>query len=504
MTNDFAQGQARPRGPAAARLPARGAVAAMGFGVLLASGSALAQPKPPARSAAATPVTATTTSTALPGQPRTLEQALGAAYSTNPTLLTERAKLRSVDEGVPQALSGWRPTVTLGATAGYINGNLHQGPTNLGVNRPIGTAQATLTQPLYTGGKTAANLHKAQNSVLAERATLLNTEQTVFANVVNAYVTVIENQQLLALNNSNVAVLQRQLQATNDRFRVGEITRTDVAQAEAALASAVAQQHTAQGNLEAARAQYRQYVGFDAIDLVPPQPVALPIKAQRDATEMAQANNPLVIAAAFNNAASKDAIDVAFAGLMPTVSMQGTAFRQDNSQERNTRSTGEEVLLSLSVPLYQGGSEYSAIRQARQGEQQTRKALDDQRRQAAQQAASAWENLIAARQTIVSDQASIRANEIAVDGVQREALLGSRTTLDVLNAQQTLLQARTVLVQNLASLVTDSYAVAQAIGRLTAHDLNLQVNYYDETAYYKEVRNRLFGTGDQATNQPGR
>ena len=473
--------------------PTLGAASAFSLAVLLASGTALAQ-------APAQPAARAGTAVA----PHTMADALASAYATNPTLLTERARLRATDEDVPQALAGWRPTVTLSGSAGYINGSEHEDHVALGENRDVLNEQATVTQPLYTGGKTAAQLHRAENSVLAERATLINTEQTVFANVINSYVTVIENQQLVALNNSNVQVLQRQLQATNDRFRVGEITRTDVAQAEASLASAVAQQATAVGNLAASRAAYLQFVGFDPDNLVPPQPLALPIKSQGEATQMAQVNNPAVISAAFSNAASKDAIDVAFAALLPTVAVQGEAFRNDNSQARAIRSTGQEVLLTLSVPIYQGGSEYAAVRQARQTEQQTRKTLDDQRRQATQQAANAWQNLIAARSTIISDQAAIRANEIAVDGVEREALLGSRTTLDVLNAEQTLLQARTTLVQNLAALVTDSYAVAQAIGRLTAHDLNLPVNYYDETAYYKEVRNRLLGTQDYATGQPGR
>jgi outer membrane protein len=438
-------------------------------------------------------------------QPRTLADALAAAYSTNPTLLTERARLRATDENVPQALAGWRPTVTLSGSVGYLgNSSLQQGPVSLGTNRDLLNEQAQISQPLYTGGKTSANVHKAENQVLSERATLINTEQTVFYNTVNAFVTVIEDQELVALQVSNVQVLTRQLQATNDRFRVGEITRTDVAQAEASLASAVAQQRTAEGTLAAARASYREYVGYDAVNLVPPQPLALPIKSEKEANDLAAVNNPNVIAAAFSDAAARDAVDVAFAALMPTVSLQGIATRQDNSTERDTRSSGEEVLLSLTVPIYQGGSEYSAVRQARQSEQQARKTLDDQRRQAVQAASQAWENLVASRSTIVSDQAAIRADEIALDGVEREALLGSRTTLDVLNAEQTLLQARTTLVQNLASLVIYSFQVAQATGRLTAHDLNLPVNYYDETAYYKAVRNRLFGTNDYATTQPGR
>jgi outer membrane protein len=189
---------------------------------------------------------------------------------------------------------------------------------------------------------------------------------------------------------------------------------------------------------------------------------------------------------------------------MPQLSLQASAFRNDNSQQPNTRVVGQEIVANLSIPIYQGGSEYSTIRQARQTEQQTRKVVDQQRRTAVQQAAQAWETLVAARATITSTREQIRANEIALQGVEREALLGSRTTLDVLNAQQTLLNSQVTLVQNLANLVLDSYSLAAAIGRLTARDLNLPVNYYDETAYYRAVRNKLWGTGDEATNQPGR
>ncbi len=449
--------------------------------------------------------------TAPTGVPHTLAEALAATYSYQPALQAERAKLRATDEGVPQALAGWRPTVILGAGLGYGSGESRAYSTTIGhylntpLQRQIGQAQATVTQPVYTGGKVQATLNHAKNSDMAERANLIVQEQTSFTDTVNAYVGVIQAQQLLALNINNEQVLAKQLQATNDRFRVGEITRTDVAQAEAALAGATAQRETAEGNLQTARATYQRVVGFQApSDLVEPQPLRLPIKSEHDAAVLASANNPSVINALFTDAAAKDAIDVAFSQLMPQVSVQGQLFQQNNTGARSTDSNGYEILANLSVPIYQGGSEYSAVRQARQSEQQTKKMVDDARRAAVQSAVAAWDTLVAARATAESTRAQIRANEVALEGVEREAIVGSRTTLDVLNAQQALLQSQTLLVQALAQLITASYGVAAAVGRLTAHDLALPVPLYDETAYFNAVKNKWFGLGDYATDQPGR
>ena len=443
-------------------------------------------------------------------QPRTLQEALASAYSNNPTLQGSRAQLRATDEGVPQALSGWRPTVVVGAGYGYGFGTVRTNGTERSPgaagrnNRDITTVTPTVTQPLYRGGQTRANINQADNRVFAQRGRLIATEQQVFTDVINAYVNVIQTQQLLQLNINNEQVLSRQLQATNDRFRVGEITRTDVAQAEAALAGARATRQTSEGNLQTARANYRRFVGELPDQLIEPQPIKLPIKNQIEATQLAAQNNPSVIAALFDNAASRDAIDVAFSQLMPQLSLQVQGGLTNGQQVAGQSTLGATVLLNASVPLYQGGAEYSRVRQARQTEQQSRKTVDDVRRQAVQQAAQAWETLVAARSTIESTRAQIRANQIALEGVQREAIVGSRTTLDVLNAEQALLNSRVTLVQNLSSLVTASYTVASAIGRLTARDLNLNVPLYDETAYYTAVRQRLFGTGDYALGQPGR
>jgi outer membrane protein len=442
--------------------------------------------------------------------PHTLSEALAATYATQPALQAERAKLRATDENVPAALSGWRPTVVMAGSAGYGDGIARAflpgfGNTVVQTDRLIATAQATITQNLYTGGKTEASINRAKNQVMAERATLLAQEQNSFTNVISAYVGVIQDQQLLDLQINNEQVLAKQLQATNDRFRVGEITRTDVAQAEAALEGAKATRETAEGTLQTARATYMQIVGLmPPPDLVQPQPLNLPVHGENDAASLAARNNPNVVTALFNDAAAKDAVDIAFSALLPQVSLQGQTFQQNNASERSANTNGYQIVAQVSLPIYQGGSEYSAVRQARQSQQQTQRLIDDAKRTAVQNAVQAWDTLIAAKASADSTRAQIRANEVALEGTEREAIVGSRTTLDVLNATQLLLQSRTTLVQNLAQVITASYAVAAAIGRLTARDLHLPVPLYDDTAYYQAVKDRWVGLGDYATDQPGR
>ena len=442
-------------------------------------------------------------------QPHTLQEALAAAYSNNPTLLAARAALRAVDEGVPQALAGWRPTVTFqgqfgGGVGAYASGLTSGTKTFLEDNKPQYAATATITQPIYRGGRTEATTHAAENRVLSQRGRLIATEQLVFTNVITDFTNVIQTEQLLQLDINQEQVLTRQLQATNDRFRVGEITRTDVAQAEAALAGARSTRQTAEGNVQTARAAFQRDVGFLPDRLVAPQPLALPLKSAAEASRIAAANNPTLIYTMFDAAASKDAVDQAFSTILPQVSATGTVLQSNNTGLTDSTTKSAVAVVTVTVPIYQGGAEYSAVRQARQTEQQSRKTVDDTRRQVIQAALSSWETLVAARAAIDSTRAAIRANEIALEGTQREAIVGSRTTLDVLNAEQTLLQSRSQLIQNLAQLITSSYGVAAAIGRLTAKDLNLNVPLYDDTAYYVAVHDRLFGTGDYELSQPGR
>ncbi len=452
--------------------------------------------------------------------PHTLAEALGIAYETNPQLTGERAHLRSTDENVPTALAGWRPTVAITASYGYGAGRYVQTSTSPSIfnpnqettttsatknNRQESSEQATITQYLYRGGRTTSTTHEAVNSVYAERARLLAEEETVFSDTVNAYVGVVEDIQLLALDRANEQVLGDELRAIGDRFRVGELTRTDVAQAQAALAAAIATRQTAEGTLQTARATFVRQVGvMPPNDLADPQPLRLPVKSETEASDLAAQNNPTVIAALFNEAQLRDAVDVAFSALAPTLSVQGSAFQQKGQSLARTDTYGASAILSLSVPIYQGGAEYAAIRQARQNYLQAVRQTEDARRAAREQAVQAWDTLVAARASIASSRIAVRSSEIALEGVEREALVGSATTQDVLIQQQNVLSAQITLAQNVTSVVTASYGVISAIGRLTARDMALNVPLYDETAYYKAVRDRLWGTGDHALNQPGR
>jgi outer membrane protein len=459
---------------------------------------------------------------ALPVQAQTLQEALSYAYSNNPTLLTARAQLRATDENVPQALAGWRPTVTASTSAGFVdqhNRSLGITPITSGPDfgrqyysqngsaaltshthqdRTLWSSTVTATQPIYRGGRTVASVRRAENQVFGQRARLMATEQQVFGDSVSAYVSVVLNQELLRLNINNEQVLTEQLRATNERFRVGEITRTDVAQAEARLAGAKANRQQAEGNLSTARATFMRLIGIAAQRLTAPQPLRQPVRSAEEASQMAAINNPNVVAALFDESAARDNIDIQVSALLPQLSAQTQGFRSDNASANHTRLTGAQATLNLSVPIYQGGAEYAAVRQSRQQAQQARSVVDDQRRQVMQQAASAWATLASARAQVESTRVQIRANEVALDGVQREAIVGSRTTLEVLNAEQELLNSRTSLMQALANVVSASYSVAAAVGRLNAIDLALPVQLYDARAYYAAVRDRWFGLGDYA------
>jgi outer membrane protein len=465
---------------------------------------------------------ASTIATDLPDTvPHTLAESLGIAYETNPQLTGERAHLRSTDENVPTALAGWRPTIAITASVGYGAGRYDETslaanplnpfgpqvltPTSLKNNRVESSEQATLTQYIYHGGHTTSATHEAVNSVYSERARLIAEEETVFTDTVNAYVTLVEDLQLLALDRANEQVLGDELRAISDRFRVGELTRTDVAQAQAALAAAIATRQTAEGTLQTARATFVRQVGvMPPNDLADPQPLRLPVKSETEASDVAAQNNPSVIAALFNEAELRDAVDVAFSNLAPTLSVQASAFQNSGQSLSRTDTYGGQAILNLTVPIYQGGSEYAAIRQARQNYLQAVRQTEDARRAAREQAVQAWDTLVAARASIASSRIAVRASQIALEGVEREALVGSATTQDVLIQQQNLLSAQITLVQNVTSVVTASYGVISAIGRLTARDLGLNVPLYDETAYYNAVRDRLWGTGDHAIRQPGR
>ncbi|MFZ4409298.1 MAG: TolC family outer membrane protein, partial [Paracraurococcus sp.] len=374
---------------------------------------------------------------------QTLTEALARAYGTHPALQQLRAQLRQVDENVPQALSGWRPTVGVSVSGGGQDSRsralvrsfdiealdfVSRGVTRH-TERQLLTSQLTVTQPLFRGGRTVAGTRRAENLVLAQRARLLSQEQQVLGDSVSAFVNVILSQELLRLRVNNEQVLSEQLRATNERFRVGEITRTDVAQAESRLAQARALRSQAEGDLQTSRASYLRQIGTAPGQLVAPQPLRPPVANAQEAAAAAATNNPAVIAQMFEEAAARDAVAIQISNLQPQLSLQGQAFRFDNPNTQHTRLTGAQILAQLTFPLYQGGAEYAVVRQARQAATTARQQTEDQRREVSRVATQAWEQLQSARAQVESQRAAIRSSEIALDGVQREAIVGSRTTL---------------------------------------------------------------------------
>lgn len=452
--------------------------------------------------------------------PHTLEEALSTAYLTNPELQQERATLRSTDEGVSVAHAGWRPSITTNLSGSITKGTsqgvsqspvgnnnqLYQSTSMQTANGLLGySAGVTISQPIYQGGKTTAQTHSAVNKVMAERAKLLAMEQQVFSKVIEAYVSVVQDQQLLQININNEKILAEQVKATHQRYTLGEVTRTDAAQAEAALAAARAQRQTAEGQLRSAEASYTQVVGIaPPPNLKPPQPLILPVKTEQEAIAQAASNHPDVISALFVEAAQKDDVNVAISELMPKISASLQYQRMKNQGVGENVQDQKMGMLQMNLPIYQGGSEYAKIREAKQQVQAAHRQVSVQRRTAMQLASTNWQKLMAAKASISSNRAAIASNIIALAGVEKQAVVGTSTTLEMLQQQQTLLNSQTTLIQNLSTMVTASYSIASAIGRLTAQDLKLNVPHYDYTAYYNAVKNRWWGMSDHAQDQPGR
>src|SRR5215207_4067317 len=438
---------------------------------------------------------------ALPAAAQTLTEAFAYAYNNNPQLLAQRAALRATDETVPQALANWRRTVTFNAQAGFNR-------TGVGTTNPDGThaptqfesfvprsMQVQANQPIYRGGRTEAQTRQAINTVQAARAQTLAIETTVFQSVAQFYLDVVRDQTLVEVARNNEQVLRKQLQATQDRFRVGEVTRTDVAQAESSLAQATAQRITAEGNLEVSRANFARVVGHPPGRLVIPRERPVLPATREEAIAVAAGNNPNVIAASFTELAARDNVDLVRGQLLPQISIVGTASRSfsANFQQQNSRIDSAAVVAQMTMPLYEGGAVYSQTRQAEQTVGQRRSQVDDARRAAVQAATQAWETLVAARSSIASFGAAVRAAQIALEGTQQEALVGSRTVLDVLIAEQRLFttQSRLVTAQHDAALA--EYNLTAALGRLIAPEMKLPIKLYDMESHYKLVKDKWFG-----------
>jgi TolC family type I secretion outer membrane protein len=430
----------------------------------------------------------------------TFREALGSAYLNNPTLQSRRAELRATDENVPQALSGWRPTVQATGSAGVnrVDRNI-----TTGAGQPAGaqnryprTVDLSIVQPLYRGGRTTASVERAENEVLAARANLLVAEQDILLEAGTAYMNVLRDTAVVELNINNERVIQRQLEATRDRFEVGEVTRTDVSQAEARLALAIADRRLAEGELEASRAAYERIIGNPPQNLEQPPPVLDLPESKSAAIDSAARGSHSVAAAVFQHRAAEKTVRTIEGELLPTVNVRGRAAHDRDVIARDGRQNTYALMAELNVPLYQAGAVSSRVRQAKQLASQRLVQIEGARRAAAEDAARSWEGVLTTRARIESLETSIAAQEVALEGVEQEALVGTRTVLDVLDAEQELLDARVNLVRARRDEIVASLGLAQAIGRLTADALDLGVPRYDFEAYYREVRGKWFGLGD--------
>ncbi|WP_225771491.1 TolC family outer membrane protein [Inquilinus sp. Marseille-Q2685] len=462
-----------------------------------------------------------------PASAQSMTEALASAYATNPDLAADIANLKAVNEGVAQALSGYRPNVSASASISsqFTNTTSDNVPTSGGIIdqlQPSGqrgdplngggregywhevnpaTLGITITQNVYNGGQTEAAVNQAENTVMATRAVVQTTEQTVLLDAATAYADVVQAQAALDVQRTTEAVLRRQLQAPQDRFKAGEVTRTDVSQAEASLASATAGRIEAEGTLRASRATFERFIGQPPGTLeTPAVPAGLPTSMQ-DAPPKAQANYPGIVAAVFTERAAADNIDLQFGALLPQLSLQARIQRQYSTVSHPKSSSGAQnridsaaIVAQLTIPLYSQGNQESLVRQARYTHGQRRIQIESQRRTAIQGAVQAWQALVTARAAIKSFQAAVKAEQLAVEGLQQEAQVGSRTVLDVLTEQQNLLEAQLSLVQARRNEVVAGYQLRNAIGTLTAQDMGLPVKVYDPEPDYQKTRARWFGT----------
>ena len=463
----------------------------------------------------------------------TLKEALTAAYLFNPTLKAARSQLRANDNQVSIAKSGYRPTISSNFQSGWddLRTKLRalafpsaslplcapavapgapctpntSVPLSSFTNSQVGNgpssprmAQITATETIFDGFRTYNNIKGAEALVEAGREDLRNAEITVLLNAATAYMNVVRDAAIVKLRQNNVRVLSEQLRATQDRFKVGEVTRTDVAQAQSGLAQSQADLSIAQGTLYGDQALFAQYIGHPAANLRDPGPPTrlLPTTLQ-GAIDIAESEGPGVLGAIFRERAQQHQVKAVKGQLLPTLTANASQtwanqpFGAPNiAYEAETRVYGQ-----LTVPLYEAGSVSAQIRQAIETLSQYRQQIDEQRELARSNVSSQWGLVIAAKGNVSAGKAAVEATKIALEGVREEERVGQRTILDVLNSAQNYLNAQVNLVSFQRDLVVASYGVLAYIGRLTAYDISLEAELYDPARYYGEVKDAWYGWG---------
>lgn len=429
-----------------------------------------------------------------------LSNVLSYTYENSLTINAERAGLKATDESVSRAKSGYRPSVVGQGSIGRSHfqsiynkefggekAEQYVDPNSISIN---------FIQPVFSGLSTYNSVEAAKSQVRSARSNLENTEQAALLDAISVYMDVIRDKAVLKLQINNEKVLRRHLDSYQKRFKAGELTRTDVAQSEARLSGATANRIAAEGNLQVSNANYFDVVGLEPatqMDDVTDTTIRLP-KSLDEAIRLALTNNPQIKAYEHAVKAAGYTVNAKKGILAPQVDISAGAAKQHDYNTFKRNDTWE-VMANVRVPLYQSGSEYSDIRAAKQTENQYRILLSKIRQSVRSQTISAWENYTSNKAQIHSIQAQIKASKIALDGVIREAQVGSRTVLDVLDAEQEHLDNQVSLIKVHRDEIVSAYTLLSAIGRLNPQGLNLDVPSYDPKRYYEEIKNKWFGYG---------
>jgi outer membrane protein len=427
----------------------------------------------------------------------TLPEALVKAYQSSPQLNADRARQRGNDENVPQALAGYRPQIVASLSAGLQPvRDLLPDNTVQGATLHPWTIGVTVTQILFNGYKTANSVRVAEFQVLSGREALRNTGQGVLLDAVTAYMNVLANQALVEAQRTNVAVLREIQATTKKRLDAGDVTPTDTAQAESRLSRGLADLNAADVALAISKATYAQVIGEAPSQLVPAATVdRLSPATLAAATETAGHEHPAVLGAGFDVDVAQTTISVAESSLLPTVAVQASASRSKQSDTSlSTFGTDQASILGqINVPIYDGGTAASQTRQAKELASQSRMVLEQVRNQARTAVVSAWVSNEGTKVALTAAESEVRAADVALQGVRREAAGGQRTTIDVLNAQQDLTSARSRQIQAERDRVIASYTLLSAVGRLDVHVLNLNTPDYLPEVHYHQVRDAWHG-----------
>jgi outer membrane protein len=434
---------------------------------------------------------------AFAAQAEALPEALAKAYQSNPQLNAERARQRATDENVPQALAGYRPQIIASLSGGLqAVRNLLPDNTIQGATLKPWTIGVTVTQTLFNGYKTANSVRVAELQVRSGREALRNVGQGVLLDAATAYTNVLANQSLVEAQRSNVAFLRETLGITQRRLNAGDVTPTDTAQAEARLSRGLADLNAAEVNLAISQATYTQVIGNPPAQLQPAQTVDRFVPRSRDeVTTMAFREHPAVMAAGFDVDVASTTIHVAESSLLPTITLQGSASHASEADPTisTLRTDQASVVAQMNAPIYDGGTAASQTRQAKELTAQSRLVLDQVRNQARTAAVGAWVANEGAKIAVAASESEVRAATVALQGVQKEAQGGQRTTVDVLNSQQDLISAKARLIGAQRDRVIASYTLLSAIGRLDVKTLALNTPDYLPEVHYHQVRDAWHG-----------